>query len=139
VIIRPVFFFENLVTPWFLQGNSLPAAMNPSTVLQMIAVDDIGRHAARAFLQASELNRREIDLAGDAATIPAAAKALSEGLGRPITFVQLPIEDVRKNSADFATMLEWFDDVGYNVDIDALARESGIRPTKLVDWARTQR
>lgn len=135
VIIRPVFFMENLVTPWFLQGDKLMAGMNPSTVLQMIAVDDIGKHAARAFIYAEKLNRREIDLAGDAVTIPAAAAAIGLGLGRTIEFVRLPIEDVRKNSADFATMLEWFDRGGYDADIAGLARESGIRPTTLAEWA----
>lgn len=53
-----------------------------------------------------------------------------------ITFVPIPIEDVRKNSEDFALMLEWFDRVGYNVDIGALEREFGIHPTTLEAWAK---
>ena len=136
VILRPVFFMENLPSPWFVNGDNLYAAMPPALKLQMIAVNDIGRHAARAFTDAEQLNRREIDLAGDAATMPEAAAALSSGLGRTITFVQIPISEVRKNSEDFALMLEWFERVGYDVDIAALARESGIRPTTLVEWAR---
>jgi len=136
VILRPVFFMENLPSPWFLNGDNLYAAMPPGLKLQMIAVNDIGRHAARAFTDAEQLNRREIDLAGDAATMPEAAAALSSGLGRTITFVQIPISEVRKNSEDFALMLEWFERVGYDVDIAALARESGIRPATLVEWAQ---
>jgi uncharacterized protein YbjT (DUF2867 family) len=139
VILRPVFFMENLPSPWFLNGDNLYAAMPPALKLQMIAVNDIGRHAARAFTNAETLNRREIDLAGDAATMPEAAAALSRGLGRTITFVQIPMSEVRKNSEDFALMLEWFERVGYDVDIAALARESGIRPTTLVEWAGTQK
>jgi len=135
VILRPVFFMENLVSPWFLNGDTLAAAMSPSTVLQMIAVRDIGQYGARAFTDAVRLNRREIDIAGDAQTIPAAAATLAAALGRPITFVPVPIEDVRKNSADFAAMLEWFDRVGYDADIPALEREFGIRPTTLEAWA----
>ena len=136
VILRPVFFMENLPSPWFVNGDNLYAAMPPALKLQMIAVNDIGRHAARAFTDAEQLNRREIDLAGDAATMPEAAAALSSGLGRTITFVQIPISEVRKNSEDFALMLEWFERVGYDVDIAALARESGIRPATLVEWAK---
>jgi uncharacterized protein YbjT (DUF2867 family) len=90
---------------------------------------------ARAFTDAARLNRREIDLAGDAATMPEAAKALSAGLGRTIEFVRIPIEQVRQNSEDFAIMLEWFDRVGYDVDIPALEREFGITSTKLTAWA----
>ena len=139
VILRPVFFMENLTSAWFLNGDNLYAAMPPDLKLQMIATSDIGRHAARAFIDADTLNRREIDLAGDAATMPEAAAALSKGLGRTITFVQIPISEVRKNSEDLALMLEWFARVGYDADIAGLERESGIRPTKLNDWAATQR
>jgi uncharacterized protein YbjT (DUF2867 family) len=139
VILRPVFFMENLVGPWFLQGDTLVTAMDPSTSLQMIAVDDIGRYGARAFTDAAALAGREIDIAGDAATMPETAAALSRGLGRAIEFVRIPIDDVRKNSEDFALMLEWFDRVGYDADIAGLEREFGLAPTRLADWAARQR
>lgn len=138
VIIRPVFFMENLTSPWFLNGDNLCAALDPKTVLQMIAVDDIGKFGARAFTDASVQNGREIDLAGDAVTMPQAATILSGSLGRTIHFVRVPIEEVRKNSEDFAVMLEWFDRVGYNADIAGLEREFGIQATKLADWAGRQ-
>ncbi len=138
-IIRPVFFMENLTSPWFLNGDKLCAAMDPKTVLQMIAADDIGKYGARAFTDAAALNRREIDLAGDAQTIPQAAKALSQGLGRTLEFVQVPIAEVRKNSEDMALMLEWFDRVGYNADIEGLEREFGFKPATLAEWAERQR
>jgi uncharacterized protein YbjT (DUF2867 family) len=138
VIIRPVFFMENLLSPWFLNGDKLYAAMKPTTVLQMIAVDDIGLYSARAFTDAARLNRREIDIAGDAVTIPQAAAIFTEALGRTIEFVQIPIEEVRKNSVDFALMLEWFDRVGYDADIPALVREFGIAPTTLKAWAASR-
>jgi uncharacterized protein YbjT (DUF2867 family) len=139
VIIRPVFFMENLPSPWFLNGDNLYTTLQPATKLQMIAVDDIGRHGARAFLEAEKMAGREFDIAGDAATMPEAAAALSKGTGRTISFVQIPISEVRKNSEDFALMLEWFDRVGYDVDIPALERESGIRGTRLAEWAMTLR
>ncbi|HEX7024355.1 MAG TPA: NmrA family NAD(P)-binding protein, partial [Gemmatimonadales bacterium] len=100
---------------------------------------DIGRYGARAFTDAAKLNRREIDIAGDALTMPAAAQTLRKGLGRAIEFVQIPIAEVRKNSEDLALMLEWFDRVGYDVDIPALQREFGIVPTTLAEWAAARR
>ena len=139
VILRPVFFMENLTSPWFLNGDTIYAAMTPDTTLQMIAVDDIGRYAARAFTDAVTLNGREIDLAGDAVTMPEAAATLSTAFGRAIGFVQIPIEDVRKNSEDMAIMLEWFGRVGYDADIAALTREFGFTPTSLAAWAATQK
>jgi uncharacterized protein YbjT (DUF2867 family) len=138
VILRPVFFMENLTSPWFLNGDTIYAAMDPGTTLQMIAVEDIGRYAARAFTDAATLDGREIDLAGDAVTMPEAAAILSAAFGRTIAFVRVPIEDVRKNSEDLALMLEWFDRVGYDADIPALTREFGFAPTTLAAWAATQ-
>jgi len=134
VILRPVFFMENLVAPYSLQGSSLALALGPGTKLQMIAVEDIGWFGARAFTDAAALNRREIDLAGDVRTMPEAAEVLTEALGRPITFVQTPIEQVRQYSEDTALMLQWFDRVGYSADIAGLEREFGRALTKLPDW-----
>jgi uncharacterized protein YbjT (DUF2867 family) len=136
VILRPVFFMENLLAPYSLQGSTLAWALGPGTRLQMIAVDDIGWFGARAFADAEALNRREIDLAGDVRTMPETAEVLTEALGRPIAFAQTPIEQVRQYSKDTAVMLEWFDRVGYSADIAGLEREFGRELTKLPDWAR---
>jgi len=137
VIVRPVFFMENLPSPWFLNGDTLYAAMKPTTVLQMIAVDDVGKYGALAFTDA-RLKNRAIDIAGDAVTIPEAARVLGQAWGRTINFVELPIEEVRKNSEDLALMLEWFGKVGYDADIAGLEREFGIAPTTLAAWAAAQ-
>lgn len=134
-IIRPVFFMENMPSPWFLNGDSIYTAMKPTTKLQMIAVRDIGQYGALAFTDAARFKNLELDIAGDNLTMPEAAAAMSKGLGRPITFVEIPIADVRKNSEDFALMLEWFERVGYDVDIESNARAFGIRPTTFSEWA----
>ena len=139
VILRPVFFMENILGPWFLNGDKIFGALQPATVLQMIAVRDIGVYGARAFTDASRLNRREIDLAGDALTMPEAARQLGAGLGRSIEYVQIPMAEVRKNSEDFALMLEWFERVGYNADIAALEKEFGVKSTRFAAWAAGQK
>ncbi|HEY2476174.1 MAG TPA: NmrA/HSCARG family protein [Candidatus Cybelea sp.] len=136
VILRPVFFMENLLAPFSLQGSTLAWALEPSTKLQMIAVGDIGWFGARAFTSAAALNRREIDLAGDVRTMPEAAEILTEALGRPIAFAKTSIEQVRQYSEDTALMLQWFEDVGYSADIAGLEREFGRALVKLPDWAR---
>ena len=104
-----------------------------------VRLTDAGRtflDNARAFTEATALNRREIDLAGDVRTMPEAAEILTEALGRPIAFAQTPIEQVRQYSKDMAVMLEWFERVGYSADIAGLEREFGRALTKLPDWAR---
>jgi uncharacterized protein YbjT (DUF2867 family) len=141
VIIRPVFFMENLLSPWFkpyIDQGTLAFGMKPDTKLQIIAVKDIGRYGLLAFERAAELNGREIDIAGDELTAPEMAAVLNETTGRAIEYYQVPIEDVRKGSEEYAIMLEWFDDVGYDADIDRNAREFGIRPTRFREWAAAQ-
>jgi uncharacterized protein YbjT (DUF2867 family) len=139
-ILRPVFFMENLASPWFkpgIDGGALALGMNGDTKLQMIAVADIGKYGRLAFERHEELNGLGIDLAGDAVTPVEAAAVLSEVAGRKISHFRVPIEEVRKFSGDFATMLEWFDAVGYSADVEGNARRYGVRPTRFADWART--
>jgi uncharacterized protein YbjT (DUF2867 family) len=138
-IIRPVFFMENLLSPGFLNGDKLVSALPPTTKLQMIASDDIGRFAADAFVRADLWNGVELDIAGDAVTMPEAAAAVSTRVGRTVTYQPIPIAAVRQYSDDVATMLEWFEAVGYSADIASLEPKWGIRPLTLADWARQKR
>jgi uncharacterized protein YbjT (DUF2867 family) len=138
-IIRPVFFMDNLLSPNFLNGDKLVTALKPTTKLQMIASDDIGRFAADAFVRADKWKSVELDIAGDAATMPEAAAALSGALGRTVTYQPMPIEAVRQYSQDVAAMLEWFEAVGYSADIPSLEAKWGIRPLTLAEWVRKQR
>ena len=137
-IIRPVFFMENFLSPWFKPGidqGQLMIGIKPETVLQMIAVEDIGKYGSWAFEKYQELNGRAIDIAGDALTMPETVRIISKAAGKTVEFFQTPIEEVRKFSEDFAIMLEWFDQVGYNADIAGQAKESGIRPRTFAEWA----
>jgi uncharacterized protein YbjT (DUF2867 family) len=136
VILRPVFFMENLVAPYSLNGDTLTWALRPSTKVQMIAVADIGWFGARAFTHAQALRGRELDLAGDARTMPEAAEILTQALGRSVSYAQGSIDQVRQYSEDTALMLEWFERVGYDADIAGLEREFGRPLTRLPDWAR---
>ena len=137
-ILRPVFFMENFLSPWFKPGldeGKLTVGLQPTTVLQMIAVRDIGKYGAWAFENYETLNGRALDIAGDARTMPDTARIIGEAADKKIEFAPTPIEEVRKFSEDFALMLEWFDGVGYEAEIKKLSLESAIRPTTLDEWA----
>lgn len=138
VILRPVFFMENWISPWFkpgLDGGRLAIALKPETRLQMIAVEDLGRYGRIAFEKGKLLNGRAIDLAGDERTMPETAEILGRALGGRIEFVPVPISEVRRQSDDYAIMLEWFDRAGYTADIAGLVSEFGFRPLTLAAWA----
>jgi uncharacterized protein YbjT (DUF2867 family) len=137
-VIRPTFFMENFLGPWFKPGidnGVLAVGIKPGTKLQMIAVKDIGAWGRLAFERHVELNGKGLELAGDDLTMPEAAAVISKAVGRPISHLQVPIEDVRKGSEDYALMLEWFDKVGYNADIAGNAKKYGIQPTRFAEWA----
>jgi uncharacterized protein YbjT (DUF2867 family) len=134
VILRPVFFMENLLA-FALRDDTLTLALRPDRKLQMIAVADIGWFGARAFTDGA-LAGREIDIAGDELTMTEAAQILTTALGRKIGFAQAPIEHVRQHSEDTALMFEWFERVGYSADISSLQREFGDVRTTLSEWAR---
>lgn len=141
VILRPVFFMENLSNPYLFKPGEdglLAVAMQPATKLQMVAVNDIGRYGRLAFERASELNGQAVDFAGDALTIPEAAAVIAEHAGRPIKHYEVDIADVRSFSEDMALMFEWFERVGYDADIANLEKRFRIRPTPFREWAATQ-
>jgi len=138
VILRPAFFMENLTSPFFKPGideGTVAIAVLPETQIQMIAVEDIGEYGKLAFEQHEQLNGQAIDFAGDEMTPVQLATTLSDVTGREIKHFQVPIEQVREFSDDFATMLEWFDAVGYSVDIQGNEERYGIQATDFGDWA----
>lgn len=138
VILRPAFLMENLTSPFFKPGideGTVAIAVLPETQIQMIAVEDIGEYGKLAFEQHEQLNGQAIDFAGDEMTPVQLATTLSDVTGREIKHFQVPIEQVREFSDDFATMLEWFDAVGYSVDIQATKERYGIPATDFGDWA----
>ena len=138
VILRPAFFMENWTSPFFKPGvddGAVAIAVLPDTQIQMVAVEDIGEYGKMAFEQHQELNGQAIDFAGDEMTPLQLATTLSEVTGREIKHFQVPIEQVREFSDDFAIMLEWFDAVGYSVDIQGNKERYGIPATGFEDWA----
>ena len=138
VILQPVFFMENLSSQWFkpaIDQGMVAVGIAPDTKLQMVAVRDIGKFGRIAFEKPAELNGRRIGIAGDELTMPEVAEILSRAAGRKVTHFQVPIEEVRKFSEDFAIMLEWFDRVGYSADIASTAKEFGVHPTSFSTWA----
>jgi len=138
-IIRPVFFMENLLSPWSLQGDALAMGLRPDVKLQMIAADDIGKFGAKAFVDAAALENVAFDIAGDAVTMTEAAAALGPHVGKTLGYRQIPIAVVRQQSEDVAKMIEWFESTGYSADIATQEQRFGIRALTLAEWVRAQR
>ncbi|HEX2984038.1 MAG TPA: NmrA/HSCARG family protein [Ignavibacteriales bacterium] len=138
-IIRPVFFMENFydMRDHILEG-SLVFGMLPERPLHMIAVDDLGQVVAKVFEEPYKFINKEIDIAGDAVTFPQAADILSEVIEKDVQYMPLEMEEFRDNfGEEFGNTVDWFNRVGYNVDVEQLIDDYDFVFTSFEDWART--
>lgn len=124
-IIRPVFFMYNFTLPLFnlqqsILGGTLSLAIRPDKSLQMLAAEDLGAFVTMAFKKPEDFKGKAIELAGDEMTMPQAAEVFSRVIGRPVRFVEMPIEQVRSFSEDLALMFQWINENGFQGDIPAL-------------------
>ncbi len=139
-ISAPVAFMENFVAPWSIGGLSQGThafAMPPKRVLQLVALADIGAFVAALVERREQAFGKRFDFAGDELSGEEQAKILSQAIGRPISYQEIPIAVARQQSEDTALMFEWFDKVGYDADIAALRKDfPEVRWHSFVDWAR---
>ncbi|PDS39425.1 hypothetical protein CO665_03320 [Rhizobium anhuiense] len=113
------------------------AALPPTRVLQQITIDDIGAFVSALAERREQVFGKRFDIAGDELSGEQQVKILSEVLGRPIRFQELPIAAIRQQSEDTALMFEWFDRTGYDAGIAALRRDfPEVGWHSYADWAR---
>ena len=125
-IVAPVFFMENLFAPWvsagFAQGV-LAMGVLPDRKLQVISLPEIAEFTTLAVEQPRSFRGKRINIASDEPTPTEIARRLSEITGRKLAYHALPLDEVRKQSEDFAKMYDWFNRVGYSVDIARLKHD----------------
>ncbi|MBV8253652.1 MAG: NmrA family NAD(P)-binding protein [Chitinophaga sp.] len=95
---------HSLLSPYiayFVQLDGTSAAF-PSTQLQLIALEDIGKLAAMAFKQPESFNHNIIELAGDTLTPLQMVVAMNKATGLNIKYEQLPMEMLRQLNPRFA-------------------------------------
>jgi uncharacterized protein YbjT (DUF2867 family) len=141
-IIGPVFFFENLFSPWVsldLQEGTLAQPLPAGRTLQQVALEDIAGFAALVLENREQFLGKRIDIASDELTFPGVAEILSTILGSKIEYTEFPLENLRAQNEDGAIMYEWFDRVGYSVDIEALRRDyPEVGWHTYEEWAKAQ-
>jgi uncharacterized protein YbjT (DUF2867 family) len=118
-IVRPVFFMENWLSmkDQIAQGQ-LRLPLSAETILQQVAVDDIGAFAAMAFEHPGKWLGSATDLAGDELFLDQTAQTLQA------KYSQISWEDFEKNAGHETTlMFRWFQDVGYHANIAALRHD----------------
>ena len=133
-VLKPVFFFENLETfaEDIVEDGTLALPLAEGVGLQMVSNDDVGHAAAVALANPDDFVGEAIDLAGDERTLEETAAVLSSVTGVDVEAVHVPIEDAYETfGEEFTVMCEWFNEVGYSADVDALEAQFGFEFTDL--------
>ena len=137
--LQPVFFYQNLeaFAEDIVEDGTIALPLAEGVPLQMIDVDDVGHAAAVAFERPDEFIGERIDLAGDELTLAETAAVLSDVTGLDVEPYHVPIEDAYESfGEEFTVMCEWFNEVGYEADIDALSGRFGFEFTTLPEYLR---
>lgn len=134
--LRPVWFMHNL-EPAFedVLDGTLALPIEEDVTLQMIDVDDVGRAIARILDEPSEFTGEGIDLAGDQHTLAEMAHILTEVTDADVHPFTVPIDEARKEMGEeMAELFQWFNDVGYEVDIESVERRFGFEFTSFREY-----
>jgi len=140
-ILAPVYFMENLYFASEQLATGIYAVpLPPTKKLAQVAVADIGAVAVRVFEDESRFAGRRFDLASDELTGNDVVAILLRVTGRAFAYSQVPLDLVRERwGEDRAKMYEWFDRVGYTVDLTALRRDfPDVAFHDFESWAKAQ-
>lgn len=138
-IFRPVFFMENwLGMKEQIESGTLALPLSPDKLLQMIATDDIGAFVAAAFEHPGKWLGKAVEIAGDDLSLSWIAQTFSTNEGREVKYQQVAWDRFEQHvGQEMTAMYRWFEDVGYQVDIDAL-RQVLPNLTSFDRWINTK-
>jgi len=130
-VVRPVFFMQNFASMMRddIMDGQLMMPLEEGVSLAVVDATDIGGAVVAALTDPDTFLGEVVTLAGDDLTLEAFAAAFSDQLGHEVEPVHADVEGYREMAGDeLADMFQWFNDVGYDIDMTALA-EYGIETT----------
>ena len=140
-IIGPTFFMDNMLSysRAGLQRGQLALPLSPSLILQQSALENIAEFFALVLERRNSFLGKRIDIASDELTGEQAAKVLSDESRRKISYVQVPLEQIRQASEDLALMFQWFERIGTGVDVASLHKQyPEVNWLTFKDWVKSQ-
>ena len=141
-IVAPVFFMENITSPWYLPGildGTLAMPMPADAALQQIAVETIGQFVASIIERRESVFGQRFDIAADEKTGEEVAQILSDKFARTIGYAGFSPDALREENEDFAIMFDWFIATGYSTDTSALRAEfPDVSWVDLKSWVDAQ-
>lgn len=141
-IIAPVFFMENFFAPWMTGGFAngvLATGIAADRKLQVISLPEIAEFTTLAVEGRPSFRGKRINIASDELTPVEMAQRLSEASGAKLAYVPVPIDQLRQQNEDFARMFDWFNRVGYSVQIPKLKSDyPQVHWTTFREWSAAQ-
>ena len=141
-VVAPVFFMENFFSPWTTAGFAsgvLAMGVAPDRKLQVISIPEIAEFTTLAIEQPGSFRGKRINIASDELTPPEMAQRISEAAKSRLAYVPIPIEQLRTQNEDAAKMYDWFNRVGYSVDIPRLKKGyPQVHWTNFREWSARQ-
>ncbi len=122
-LLRPAFFMENLDEYALRRSEEgtlvLRMPLPPDTLVQWIAVHDVGEFVRLAFERPQAVGDGPLELAGDELTLQDALAMVGEKLGAPTRVEQISLDDVTDRHAH--GMYRWFQSYAkYDADMERL-------------------
>lgn len=123
-IIRPVFFMYNYEgMRAMIENGMLYMPLSPDKKLQQLSEDDFGKMVAKVFAQRDEFLGKQIEVTSIDISMTEVAATFSRVMGKEIKYQQIPFEAFQQQAgAELTTMFRWFENVGYNANINELEK-----------------
>lgn len=137
-ITRPVSFMENYIgDAAALDRGVITGMLTPDKTLQVISGHDIGRWVVAAFERRNEFAGQAIDIAAETITMDGIAAALGGVVGHEIVYRQLSPTVSASAEESAIAMTRWYQQYGYDENIEALDARWGVPMLGFEEWLRT--
>ncbi len=138
-ILRPVSFIDNFNrNKDAIKEGRLSGILSPNKTQWFISVQNIADFAVAAFSDPERFLGKEIDLAGEAMTLPDVAKIFAQALGTEVKYNHIGEDDRDRLPEPMKMMNQFYEREGYLVDVDELKKEWDIPLMSVSDWIRQE-
>ena len=111
--------------------------LTPDKTLQVISGHDIGRWVVAAFERRDEFSGQAIDIAAETITMDGIAAALGGVIGHEIVYRPLAPAVSASAEESAIAMTRWYQQYGYDENIEALDARWGVPMFGFEEWLRT--
>ncbi len=121
-VLRPVAFMENFDgQQQRILTNGITESRGPDRILAFISIRDIGFFVGEAFDHPDLWLDRAENIAGDRMTVQEYVDTFSQVMGTEIVYTRMPLEEYLATlPKPIRPLFQWYDQVGYDADVDAL-------------------